>query len=234
MALPKLNVAKYTTQLPISELEITYRPFLVGEEKVLLIAQQSEDDKKILKAVNDVISKCTFGKVKADELAMTDFEFLFLQLRIVSKGESSTVGIKCSNADCAKTHDVDIDLTKHTIENIDVDPRIYIEENVGVMMRPPSLQLMKHLNNKQSDFDQSMEVVKECIHAIYSEESVTYVKDITSDELNEWLEGMTEDQFKSITDYVEKLPTIRFEVEHVCPHCSHKNTSIIEGLNNFF
>ena len=234
MALPKLNVAKYTTTLPISEEEIQYRPFLVGEEKVLLIAQQSEDDKKILKAVNDVIDKCTFGAVKAEDLSMTDFEYLFLQLRIVSKGETSTVGIACSNAECGKTHDVDVDLSKHEVTNLDINPQIYMEEEVGVLMRPPSLKLMKLVSKKQTDFDQSMSVVMECIHAIYDKDGVTYTNDITPKELSDWLEQMTDDQFKKITDYVEQLPAIRFEIDHICPHCTHQNKSIIEGINNFF
>ena len=238
MPLPKIVTPTYELELPSSGQTIKYRPFLVKEEKVLVLAMESEDTKQITNAIKAVLKSCVQTKgIKVEQLPTFDIEYLFLNIRGKSVGETLEVNIICPD-DCETTVPVDIDLDLIQVEKSDDHSnKIKLDANLMMEMKYPSLdQFIK--NNfdfkEENQMDQSFALIATCIDKIYSEEEVWATADCTKKEVNEFLESMNSSQFKEIEKFFETMPKLQHTVQVTNPKTKVKSDVVLEGLASFF
>ena len=238
MPLPKIATPTYELELPSSGESIKYRPFLVKEEKVLVIALESEDNKEITNAIKAVLKSCVLTKgIKVEKLPTFDIEFLFLNIRGKSVGEELEVNIICPDDEKTQVP-VTIDLDDIQVQKYDDhENQIKIDENIMMEMAYPSLdQFIK--NN--FDFDeknamaQSFELIATCIDKIYTQDEVWASADCTKKEMNEFLESMNSTQFKEIEKFFETMPKLSHTIKVTNPKTKKKSEVVLEGLASFF
>lgn len=240
MALPMNATPIYTLQIPSTNKEFKYRPFLVKDEKALLAAQQSEDPTVMVDTVRDVIRSCAKSDIDVDTLASFDIEYIFLKLRSVSVGEMVELIFSCDEdhgEDNEKAQSkVFIDLNKVQIEKDKaVDSKIPLFDNVGVVMHYPTFETMKKLqDNKGDEPDQVFEVVTSCIDYVYSDDEIFPAKEQSKEELYEFLNNLTSDQFLKIQEFFNNMPKLRVNVQYKCPVCGKEHDKYLEGLQSFF
>lgn len=234
MALPILNTPSYEVELPLSKKTITYRPFLVKEEKVLLMALESQDQKQIMRAMHDIISTCTFGKIDGKDLPVAELEFLFLKLRSKAVGERSHIGLKCT--ECETSNELDVDLESIEIDVNDLPAlKIMLTDQVGVLMKYPSSELvMKSIDSKKTDTENTYSIIMSCIDKIFDTENVYDVATQTKQELMDFIESLNKVQFEKIKDFFSGLPKLKKDVDFKCTGCGHHNKVTLEGLESFF
>jgi len=230
MALPKLNAPTYSITLPSSKKKVKYRPFLVKEEKLLLMAMESKDDEDMRSAVEQIIRNCTFDKLDPLTMALVDIEYMFLYLRIKSKGETADYSFKCS--ECGVVNDKQANLTEVKVINKDQDNVIKLTSDIGLQMKAPSYELTGVISgdmDAQSVFD----VIVESIESVYEGDEVHQAKDQDKEELMEFIESLNDDQFKDIKDYFENVPSLELDIDFNCSSCNKENTLKLKGINDF-
>ena len=234
MALPILNTPRFELELPISKKSISYRPFLVKEEKVLLMALESQDQKQIMRAMHDIIDSCTFGEVKAKQLPVAELEWIFLKLRSKSVGETSHIGIKCES--CGETHETDVNLEEIVLDaNNIVSNKIMLTDKVGVIMKYPSSEdVLKNIDSKKSDVENSYAVIAACLDKIFDTDNVYDVASQTKQEVQEFIDSLNKQQFEKIKDFFDKLPKLKYPIGFNCTKCGHANDVTLEGMESFF
>jgi hypothetical protein len=238
MPLPKIVTPRYELELPSTEENITYRPFLVKEEKVLVIALESEDSKQITNAIKTVIQNCIITKgIKVEKLPTFDIEYLFLNIRGKSVGEEIEVNIVCPD-DGTTQVPVSIDLEDIKIEkNENHSKQIKIDTAIMMEMKYPSLDQFIKNNFDFSDknaMDQSFELIASCIDKIYTEEEVWASADCTKKEIKEFVESMNSTQFKDIEKFFETMPKLSHSVTVTNPNTKVESVVVLEGLSSFF
>lgn len=237
MALPLSNTPIYNLTIPSTEKTVRYRPFLVKEEKALLVAQQSEDPVVMLDTLKNIIQSCIKDPIDVNTLATFDLEYIFTQLRARSVGEVAELIFYCDTcADENAKVKVAFDLTKLKVEK---DPKhstnIKLFNDVGVIMKYPSIELVNELQGiTDADINQIFNVVIHCIESIYDHNEVFYASEQTNQELMEFLENLTSEQFGKIQEFFETMPKLRQEVKYTCPVCGKHHEKYLEGINNFF
>ena len=238
MPLPKIATPTYELELPSTGDTVTYRPFLVKEEKVLVIALESEDNKQITNAIKAVLKSCVLTKgIKVEKLPTFDIEYLFLNIRGKSVGEELDVNVICPD-DEKTTVQVSIDLDDiQVVKNDEHDNKIKLDNNLMMELKYPSLdQFIK--NNFEFDeknaMAQSFELIATCIDKIYTEDEVWASADCTKKELNEFLESMNSSQFKGIENFFETMPKLSHTIEVTNPKTKVKSEVVLEGLASFF
>ena len=238
MPLPRIAAPTYELELPSSGKTIQYRPFLVKEEKVLVIALESEDTKQITTAIKNVIKNCVLTKgLKIESLPTFDIEYLFLNIRGKSVGEELEVNIICPDDEETQVP-VTIDLDDIKVEkNEEHTNKVKLDDTLMMEMKYPSLdQFIK--NNfdfkDQNAMDQSFELIASCIDKIYSEEEVWATEDCTKKELNEFLESMNSSQFKDIEKFFETMPKLSHKLKVTNPKTKVESEVVLEGLASFF
>ena len=238
MPLPKIATPTYELELPSSGQTVKYRPFLVKEEKVLVIALESEDNKQITNAIKAVLKSCVLTKgIKVEKLPTFDIEYLFLNIRGKSVGEELDVNVICPD-DEKTTVQVSIDLDDiQVVKNDEHDNKIKLDNNLMMELKYPSLdQFIK--NNFEFDeknaMAQSFELIATCIDKIYTEDEVWASADCTKKELNEFLESMNSSQFKGIETFFETMPKLSHTIEVTNPQTKVKSEVVLEGLASFF
>ena len=243
MALPKLNVPVYETILPSTDKVIKYRPFLVREEKILLTAMESDDEKLISNAVKQILKNCIQGEMNINELPTFDIEFLFLRLRAKSVGEKITVGLRpypCVQNEgelCKFSTEVEINLEEVKVKkNDNHTSKIMIDDNVGVKLKYPDIDLITPDGNKEklSQVDLGMSVIKNCIDMIFTKETVHERDSFTEEELDEFLDSLNSEQLERIKEFFDTIPKLSHTVEYTCKTCGEEKETTIEGLNSFF
>ena len=233
MALPKLNSAKYTLSLPSSGEELEFRPFLMSEQKNLMIAQESEDDQQIQQALANCINDCTFGKVDAWTLPAFDVEYIFLQIRSKAVGESVEIGLTCPD-DEETIVKKKIDLSKvqctmhagHTNE-------IQLTEDVKLIMRYPTLKDIAVAANP-SETEAMFDLVSNGISQIIDGETIHERVEIADEEMNEFIGSMTTDNLDQITNFFETMPKLTHEVSVKNPNTGKTGKVVLEGFQSFF
>jgi len=238
MPLPKIATPLYELELPSTKQTIKYRPFLVKEEKLLVLALESEDTKQITTAIKTVIKNCISTKgVKVEELPTFDIEYLFLNIRGKSVGEEVEVSIIAPD-DGKTTIPIKIDLDEiKVVENEGHEKQIRLDDNLMMEMKYPSLDQFIKNNfdfNEESNIDRSFELIATCIDKIYSEEEVWSTADVSKKEVVEFLEQMNSIQFKQIEKFFETMPKLSHTVEVTNPVTKVKSTVVLEGLSSFF
>jgi hypothetical protein len=243
MALPKLNVPVYETILPSTDKVIKYRPFLVREEKILLTAMESDDEKLISNAVKQILKNCIQGEMNINELPTFDIEFLFLRLRAKSVGEKITVGLRpypCVQNEgelCKFSTEVEINLEEVKVKkNDNHTSKIMIDDNVGVKLKYPDIDLITPDGNKEklSQVDLGMSVIKNCIDMIFTKETVHERDSFTEEELDEFLDSLNSEQFERIKEFFDTIPKLSHTAKYTCKTCGEEKKTTIEGLNSFF
>ena len=238
MPLPKIATPTYELVLPSTKKTITYRPFLVKEEKLLVLALESEDQKQITNAVKAVIKSCiTTRGIKVETLPTFDIEYLFLNIRGKSVGEVVEVNITAPD-DGETQIPVSINLDDIQVEESeDHDKTIQLDATLRMDMKYPSLEQFIKNNfavGDEMNLEKSFELIASCIDKIYNEEEVWDTSDVTKKELMEFLEGMNSAQFKHIEKFFETMPKLSHTVEVTNPKTKEKSTVVLEGLSSFF
>jgi len=238
MPLPKIATPTYELELPSTVESIQFRPFLVKEEKVLVLALESEDTKQITTAIKAVIKSCVQTKgIKVETLPTFDIEFLFLNIRGKSVGENIEVNIICPDDETTEVP-VNIDLDEIRVQKNDEHTRqIKIDDTLMMEMKYPSLdQFIKNnfdFENKNA-MDQSFDLIASCVDKIYSEDDVWAADDCTKKELKDFLEQMNSSQFKSIETFFETMPKLSHKIKVTNPNTKVESEVVLEGLASFF
>ena len=238
MPLPKIATPTYELELPSTKQKIKFRPFLVKEEKLLVLALETEDSSQITTAITEVIKGCILTKnVKVEELPTFDIEFLFLNIRGKSVGEEVEVNIICPD-DGETEVPVKISLDEIEVQfSDDHSTKIKIDDNLMMEMKYPSLDQFVKNNfdfNNQSTMDQSFEIIGTCIDKIFNEEEVWAVEDFSKQEVEEFLEQMNSSQFKEIEKFFNTMPKLSHEIKVKNPKTKKSSTVVLEGLSSFF
>ena len=236
MPLPKISTPTYELTIPSSERKIKYRPFLVKEEKILIIAMESQDDKQIAQAVKDVLGSCILTKgISVDKLSTFDIEYLFLNIRGKSVGETVEVLVTCPDDNKTKVPVV-VNLDEiQVIRNEDHNKDISLDGNLSMRMKYPSMgEFVKSNFNVEMKVDDTFDMVCSCIEQVYSEEESWAAADCTKKELLEFLEQLDSSQFKKIETFFETMPKLSHTFKVTNPNTKVESDITLEGLNAFF
>lgn len=231
MAFPKLDVPTFELHLPVLNKTVKYRPFLVKENKVLMMLSESDAD-GIGKIVADLVNSCTFGVLDANKLASVDLEYLFLNIRAKSIGESYDFVASCVS--CEEKIQ-----TKANIEKIKVSKdeshtsKIMLSDTVGIQMKYPTFSQVLEVYQDTSS-EALLKLIKRCIKATFTPDTYDEVEDPDSPELDEFLGDMTKERFAKLEQFLQTMPALVQEVEADCPNCGAHNNIEIRGLENFF
>lgn len=237
MALPISSTPSYTLTVPSTGKQVKYRPFLVKEEKALLLAQQSEDPVVMIDTLKKIIAECVNGDIEVDKLATFDIEYIFAQLRAKSVGEIVELIFPCDVCEVEEAKvKVAFDLTKIKVDKSPEHTNdIKLFDDVGVKMNYPNIEIVNKLQSGDAgNIDQIFNIVISCIEYIYTPDEVFYAKEQTNEELTNFLENLTSEQFAKIQQFFETMPKIRQEVEYTCPVCGREHKKYLEGISSFF
>ena len=233
MPLPKLAIPEYEATLPVTGTKISYRPFLVKEEKLLYLAMESQDNKQMIKAVKTIIKNCTNLKTKVEDLATFEIEYIFLKIRSVAVGEVSEFKVICPDDDKTEVTvsvplgDVGVDIPEEH------NAKILLDENVGVVMKYPSLDVFIKQNlSENPDIDDIFELAATCIGQVYDSEEV--YDSFTKAEALEFLENLNAEQFQKVQKFFETMPKLSHTIKVKNPKTKKESDLVLEGLASFF
>ena len=233
MPLPKIATPTYELELPSTGKTITYRPFLVKEEKILLQGQEGGDDEMIT-ALKQIVSNCTYDKVDLDKLPSFDIEYIFLQIRAKSVGEKVKLNIPFPGDDKVKVP-TEVDLTKIQVEMDDKHVnKIELTDNISVVMSYPTLATYKGKNLNNISADDAVGLVSDCIYQIIDGVETHEAVDANKKELDEFVNGLTQEQFKKVQDFFVTMPKLKHTVTVTHPKTKKKGKVVLEGLQSFF
>jgi hypothetical protein len=234
MALPKIDVPQYTLQLPSSGESVKIRPFLVREQKQLLIAQNGDVDQQT-EAVLDIVDTCTFNKLSVRRLPAYDVEYLFLQIRARSVGENIDLILTCNS--CEHKQDGKLDITSVAVNKQDEhNATVELGNGVVVNLRDPDLSSVNNLRARADDADANavISLIARSIKNIWKGEEMFDAADYTDAEKIEFIENLSPANLAKIEKFFSSLPTLRHELEFKCEECGTDNTAVLEGLQSFF
>ena len=236
MALPKLTTPTYELEIPSTDEKIKYRPFLVKEEKILMMAMESKSEADITQAVKDIVSECTFNKVNISNMPMFDVEYIFLQIRSKSVGEVSKLRLLCP--DDKKTYaDVELDLNEVKVQvGDDHTNKIELTKDMGMIMTYPTIDSFRDSGIRDINAGNMLDVISGCIMQIYEEEGkkVYDPKDQTKKELTEFIEQLSTKQFKDVQKFFETMPKLKHDITIKNPKTKKESKVTLTGLNDFF
>jgi len=232
MPLPKIATPKYQLTIPSSKKKVTFRPFLMKEQKVLMMAMEGKNDADVLRAMCDIIVSCVDGIDNIDTMPMFDVEYIFAQLRAKSVGENVDVRIKCPK--CNVRNDVSVQID--TIEVVfpeQASNKIMLNENLGIILKYPSLSDRKP-DPKKINTDEAFKFICDSIEMVFDNETTYTRKDFTADEINEFILSMSAEQFEKIAKFYESLPYLNKQIDCKCIGCQHEFKVDFRGLQDFF
>jgi hypothetical protein len=246
MGLPTIAVPEYTLTIPSTKKEAKYRPFLVKEEKILLLAMESEKTEEIIDATKTIINNCVYGEINVDEMPTFDVEYIFLQLRAKAKGEVLDLKYTCPKCEGEIPLAINIDDIK-VKEAKEHTKDIKINEELGVMMKYPNMALQSNIagaTEGKPEIEGLFDTMTACIDYIYDKETTYPSKDHTDKEMKDFLESLTDPQFQKLSKFFETSPALKHDVDLHCKHkspkskgkkeCGYKEKVTLEGLNSFF
>ena len=235
MALPKLETQVYELEQPSTGEKIKYRPFLVKEQKTLIIANETGEESQIMNALAGVINGCTFEKIDPFTIPMFDVEYLFLRIRGKSVGENIELNLLCPDDGETRVK------TKLNLEEVGVNQKlghtneISITDKIKIIMNYPTIKEMSGLNTENSsDMDQILGMMKRCIHEVHDGETVHTKIDMSESDLDEFIESLTTEQFENVSDFFDTMPKVSHSIEVTNPKTKKKGEVIIEGIQGFF
>jgi len=236
MALPKLTTPTYELEVPSTDEKLKYRPFLVREEKILLIALESSKSEDIINAIKDIVTECTYGKIDLGKMPMFDVEYIFLNIRAKSVGEVSTLKLLCP--DDKETYvNIDIDLSEIMVQ-VDEghNPKIELTDEMGMIMTYPSIDSLSATGVTDITADNMLDVIGACVLQIYDKkgEEVFEAKDQTKKELSDFVESLNTKQFQEVQKFFDTMPKLKHTIEVENPKTKVKSKIVLQGLNDFF
>jgi len=233
MALPKLQIPEYELVVPSTQEKIKYRPFLVKEEKILLLAMESENDGQINEALTNIVSECTFGAVDGRTAPVFDMEYVFLQVRGKSVGESVELNITCPDDGKTKVP-VKVDLSEVAVQmSVDHTTEIELTDDIKIVMGYPTL-FSTQKSDGDSDTEMVFKLMQGCISEIHFGEDVYKRIDISDKELDEFFGSLTSDMLAKVQEFFETMPKLRHIIDVKNPKTKKKNEVMLEGLGDFF
>jgi predicted secreted protein len=237
MTLPILETPSYEMTLPSADVKVKFRPFLVKEEKILLQALESEDQKQIINALKEIVSACTFGVLNVNELPTFDLEYIFLQIRAKSVGEIAKLKVLCPD-DKTTYADVSVDLSKIEVQVDDKHTnKIIIDENkkIGMIMKYPTLGSVDPSTNfTKEQTSQVFALIANSIYQIFEGDKVHLTSDYTKEEINKFIESLSAKAFTEIQNFYSTMPKLTHEIEVENPKTKVKSKVILQGLTDFF
>ena len=245
MALPKINTPTYELKIPSTGQKVKYRPFLVKEEKLLLIAIEDGSVKAMSKAMNNIISDCTEGEIKIKNLAPFDIEYFFLQLRGKSVGDVLDLSfhkpknVSCGEEleDCSEICEMKINIDDITIDSSEIkDSKIELTDTIGVKVNYPQLEVIQKFTSTDENVSANnvFELINECIEYIWDGEEIYKAKDSTKKEITEFVESLSTGQFTKIREFFDGMPKLKHDVTWKCPKCDKEAPMVLEGIDAFF
>lgn len=245
MALPKISSPIFELTLPSSGREVKYRPFLVKEQKLLLMALESQEQKDMLRAIKQIISSCAIDEVKVDDLPMFDLEYFFLRLRSKSVGESLELklahprGVNSDERECKHVTDYTLDLmTVEVQKEKGHTNKIVLDEesNIGICLKYPTMALADKMQSadKQSQIEVILALVVDSIDYIFDKENVYPAKESTRKELVEFVNDLSQEQFAKLTAFFNSMPKLKHEIKWTCAACGCEEKAELEGMASFF
>lgn len=237
MALPKLVVPEFETTIPSTKQKIKFRPFLVKEEKILLMALEGKDSKEMGSAISKILESCILTEgVDIKNLAFFDLEFLFLKLRSKSVGENVDLKIRhLDTTECSHYTEVSVNLDEVGVNfPDDVSDKVMLTDTVGIQLKYPTLSMIDKVTSAKDTEDPSkvFDLLAECIVCVFDGDNVE--DNFTKKEMREWIEGLSKLQFEKMASFFNKLPKVQHKVTYTCPKCGKEEMVILEGLQNFF
>jgi hypothetical protein len=241
--LPKLDIPIYETQLISNGQTVRYRPFLVKEQKLFLMAAESDDPKDTINAIKQVLRNCVLDDIDIENMATFDIEYLFLQLRARSIGEVVNLRFNCNNTVTEKGEEQKCgNLVKIDVNVLDVNPiksenhtnKVQITEKIGVVLKYPTFGSIDFAGLDTQDMQQILNVIVSCIDFIYDDEQVYYAKDTKKEELVEFIENMKQTDLEKISSFFTSLPKLKKEIHFHCDKCNYEEEITLEGVQSFF
>ena len=232
-SLPKIGYPIFTLKLPSTEKEIKYRPFLVKEEKLLLMAQSSEDPKEIIGAIKQVISNCILSEdVSVDELCTFDMEYIFIKIR--AKSINNVIEVTYRDLEDDKRYTVEINLDEIEVKKeTDHTNKIEINEQLGMVMKYPKTNVANNIESVDGETDLFFQILKGCIEKIYDSETVYDVSEYSADELDDFIQQLDVKTFKKVQDFFATMPRLHYEVKYTNSLGKEKNI-VLNNLTDFF
>lgn len=232
MPLPTLSVPRYPLTIPSTKKLTTFRPFLVKEQKILLMALESEDEKQIIRAMLDIVTNCVDGVQEPESIPLFDLEYIFAKIRAKSVGEQIDVKIKCSN--CDKRFDTTID-----VENLEVKfpegvtNKIMLSESLGMVLRYPAVKDMGKTVENMNTLE-ILNYIADSIEMIFDADGIYTSKDFTHEEAVKFVESLSSPQFEKVSNFYKTMPQLEKDIKYRCPHCNTESTTTFRGLRDFF
>lgn len=250
MPLPKIDLPIFELKIVSLPKPVNFRPFLVKEEKLLLMALQSEEEATVLKTVKQVINNCLVDETNIDNIPIFDIEYLFLNIRARSVGEKVETNFVCRNivgkqtdeqgneipVECKHLMTVPVNLLQIKPPINDLPTKIYLAKDIGVQLKYPTIENFKDVSNLlfSEDNSQIYEMIFDCTDYVFDSESVYYSKESNIEEFTTFLESLTQEQFDKILNFFTSLPKLFLDVDHKCDKCGFDHKLHLEGLNDFF
>lgn len=240
MSLPKISTPIYTVTLPSNNKSVRVRPFLVKEEKLLLIAAQTKDTNEIINATKQVVSNCLVDNdVNVENLPFFDVDYLIIALRAKSIGETIPVKFTCNNvvdgSKCGHVFPVDIDISKATIvKDESISSEIWLSGESGVKMKYPKYSAVKHIMENETGLDKLIRIITASIDSIFDKTDVYSTKDMSREEIQDFIEGLTKVQFAKLENFVSNFPEFECRVKHTCEKCKFEHDIRYNNFDSFF
>jgi len=236
MALPKINdVPKYELVIPSTKQSVKFRPFLVKEQKVLLMAMESQDPKQIVNAITDTIKVCLLSDTDFNRLTAFDVEYLFIQIRSKSVGERSNISLLCQ--ECEKSTEVVVDLEKIVVDVPKTAMSVKLNDQYNLKLRYPTYTSMLQndiMNQTKSTTEMIYQLIIACLESLQSQDDNIKFDDEPREEVAKFLEGLTSQQFDQLVTFAQNIPKLTHKINFDCKHCKHPNTVTLEGIQDFF
>lgn len=227
--LPIVSAPTLTLELPISKKKISYRPFVVKEQKALLLAQESNDQESVIETIKSVIMSCTNNTLEFDRIPVADLAYFFIHLRIASVGPEIKFSVPCIS--CEESNIISMSLNDIKLDGSTIKRDVKISESVGIIFRLPTIE---DTFDAFADEDRSIKMLYNLIETVYDEDSVYDKSDYTEEEFRDWIEMLNEKQLERIAEFVKSIPELRHDLKFSCHKCKTENRRTLEGLHSFF
>ena len=243
MALPKLNIVTHNLILPSTGKKYTFRPFLVKEEKILMMAMESGEATDMIHALRDIITSCVEEDIKVNTLPMFDIEYIFLQLRSRSVGEKTPITYSLENDNCEKVKGVNCSyLTEINLDEVQVEKNkdhkdiIDLTKDIKIKMKYPQIEASAEIMGLEGEklIDKTFEMIGGCMEYIMEGEEMHQTSDYSQKEIDDFLNSLSSPQFREIQKFFDTMPKLRKEVTAKCSECGKENKRVLEGLGDFF
>ena len=234
MKLPTQETPEYKLVLPISKQEISYRPFLVKEQKNLLLAREGKDAEEIFTAISNLLKSVTDEKTDGHDLPLADLEYLFLQIRCKSIGETSKLLFPCVNEECTHSHELTVDLSEIEVNQDNLpENKIQISDELMIELKYPTSKLVAKVADMTDD-EAVKPILRDCMVRIFDKEEIYELKEFPDREIDNFIDNMTIEQFEKVMIFFNAIPVLKKEYEWECSKCKTHNNFTAQGLQNFF